>query len=122
MAIRFNVVGFASAVSITSAAIVSLSANSSFGADSPKAPTAFSREQIEFYEKEIHPLLSENCFKCHSHTADKIKGNFVLDSREGLLRGGDSGAAIVPGDPEKSLLIKAVRQVDEDLKMPPKKK
>src|SRR5437667_7895712 len=82
----------------------------------------FSREQVEFYEKQVEPILEENCYKCHSHQADKIKGGFVLDSREAMLKGGDTGPAIVPGEPEKSLLIKAVRHVDEDLQMPPKKK
>src|SRR5437763_8863599 len=90
------------------------------GADT--GSTSFSPLQIEFYEKRVQPILAENCYKCHSHQADKIKASFVLDSREGLLKGGETGPAIVPGEPEKSLLIKAVRQVDEDLKMPPKKK
>src|SRR5439155_27003108 len=90
-------------------------------ADSSSLPAAFSHEQINFYETKVKPILSENCYKCHSHQAEKIKGSLVIDSREGALKGGDSGPAIVPGDPEKSLLIKAVRQVDEDLKMPPKK-
>src|SRR6266478_7724036 len=80
----------------------------------------FSRDQIEFYEKEVQPLLAENCYKCHSHQSDKIKGGFVLDSRDALLKGGETGPAIVPGDPDKSLLIKAVRHIDEDLQMPPK--
>src|SRR2546427_4967560 len=84
-------------------------------------PARFSRDQVEFYEKRIQPILAENCYKCHSHEADKIKGSFVLDSREGLLKGGENGPAIVPGEPEKSLLIKAVRRIDEDLQMPPKK-
>jgi hypothetical protein len=85
------------------------------------APLKFSREQVEFYEKQVQPILSSECYQCHSHEADKIKGGFVLDSREGLLKGGDDGVAIVPGEPDKSLLIKAVRHGDEDLKMPPKK-
>src|SRR6266496_580477 len=85
---------------------------------SPKVP----REQNEFYEKQIQPILAENCFKCHSHQAEKIKGSLVLDSRDGALKGGETGPAILPGDPEKSLLIRAVRHVDEDLQMPPKKK
>ena len=83
---------------------------------------AFSPSDLEFYEKQVQPILADNCYKCHSHEADKIKGEFVLDSREGLLKGGETGPAIVPGDPEKSLMIKAVRHVDDDLKMPPKQK
>src|SRR2546427_12869507 len=85
-------------------------------------PARFSRDQVEFYEKRVQPLLAENCYKCHSHQADKIKGGFVLDSRAGLLKGGDDGPAIVPGDAARSLLIKAVRHVGGDLRMPPQEK
>jgi hypothetical protein len=75
---------------------------------------------IEFFEKKIRPLFVEHCYKCHSVQAEKLKGGLLLDTREGLLKGGDTGPAIVPGDPEKSLLIKAVRYTDENLQMPPK--
>src|SRR5438128_6834148 len=78
-------------------------------AQSTNAPQ-FSREQIEFYETRVQPILADNCYKCHSHQADKIKADFLLDSREGLLKGGETGPAISPGEPEQSLLIKAVRQ------------
>ncbi len=80
------------------------------------------REQADFFEKTIRPILTENCFSCHSQKAGKKKGGLVLDSLDGLLTGGDSGAAVVIGQPEKSLIIKAVRQQDDDLKMPPKGK
>ena len=65
-------------------------------------------------------MLANNCYKCHSAEAEKVKGGLLLDTREALLKGGDTGPAIVPGDPEKSLLIKAVRYTDPDLQMPPK--
>src|SRR6185436_6039984 len=77
---------------------------------------------IEFFEKKIRPLLMENCYKCHSHESEKVKGGLLLDTREGLLKGGDTGPAMIPGDPEKSLLIKSVRYTDENLQMPPKGK
>ncbi|MBI3851130.1 MAG: PSD1 domain-containing protein [Verrucomicrobia bacterium] len=77
---------------------------------------------VEFFEKRIRPLLVEHCYKCHSAQSEKVKGGLLLDTREGLLKGGDTGPAIVPGDPEKSLLIKAVRQTDKDLQMPHKDK
>ena len=77
---------------------------------------------VEFFEKKIRPTLVENCYKCHSAQSEKVKGGLLLDTREGLLKGGDTGPAIVPGDPEKSLLIKAVRYTDENLQMPPKDK
>ena len=79
------------------------------GAETNNSSRTFSREQVEFYEKKVEPILEQNCYKCHSHQAEKIKGGFVLDSREGLLKGGETGPAIVPGDAEQSLLIKAVR-------------
>jgi hypothetical protein len=78
--------------------------------------------QTEFFENKIRPVLADNCYKCHSTLAEKIKGGLLLDSREALLKGGDSGKAIVPGDPESSLLIKAVRYTDPDLQMPKEKK
>src|SRR2546422_5627941 len=79
-----------------------------------------SPEQTEFFEKKIRPLFADNCYDCHSATSKTIKGGLLLDSSVNVLKGGDSGPVIVPGQPEKSLLIKAVRYVDEDLQMPPK--
>jgi len=78
-----------------------------------------SAADLEFFEKKIRPVLVDQCFKCHSGA--KLKGGLALDSRALLLKGGETGAAIVPGDPEKSLLIKAVRYAD-DLRMPPRTK
>jgi len=79
-------------------------------------------EGLEFFEKKIRPLLSDKCYECHSADSKKLKGGLRLDIREGVLKGGTSGAAVVPGQPDKSLLIKAVRYTDEDLQMPPKHK
>jgi hypothetical protein len=76
--------------------------------------------QLQFFENRIRPVLVQNCYKCHSQQAEKIKAGLLLDSREGVLKGGENGPAIVPGDPNKSLLIKAVRYTDADLQMPPK--
>ncbi len=81
-----------------------------------------SAEAVEFFEKKIRPILVTHCSECHSRDSKKRQGGLLLDSRDGWLRGGDSGAVIVPGDPEKSLLILAVRQTDKDLRMPPKQK
>ncbi len=75
---------------------------------------------IEFFEKKIRPLLADNCFNCHSANTNS-RGGLRVDDRNGLIAGGDHGAAIVPGKPEQSLLIKAVRQTDGKLKMPPMK-
>jgi hypothetical protein len=75
--------------------------------------------QAEFFEKSVRPLLAENCFACHGPT--KQKGGLRVDSRAALLRGGDSGPAFVPGQPESSRLITAIHY-DGDLRMPPKGK
>src|SRR5580658_539965 len=75
---------------------------------------------VEFFESKIRPILANNCYKCHSSQAAKLKGGLSVEYQQSMLRGGDSGPAIVPGDPEKSLLIKAVRYEDADLQMPPK--
>ena len=56
---------------------------------------------LEFYEKKIRPVFVQQCYKCHSTTADKLKGGLYLDSREGILKGGDTGPAVVPGHPEQ---------------------
>ena len=74
---------------------------------------------VEFFESKIRPLLANNCYQCHSRQSKKGKGGLLLDSQEGLLKGGDSGPIFVTGDPDQSLLIKAVRYKDEDLRMPP---
>src|SRR5256885_867889 len=82
-----------------------------------------SPDGVEFFEKKIRPLLVENCYKCHSASAQKLKGGLRLDAKDLALKGGESGKlAIVPGEPEKSLLIEAVRYNNTDLQMPPKKK
>jgi hypothetical protein len=79
-----------------------------------------SREQIEFFEKKIRPILVTNCFGCHSPQSKTLRGGLWLDSRASMLRGGASGIpAVTPGDPEQSLLVKAIRQSDSKLQMPP---
>ena len=82
----------------------------------------FSPEGIEFFEKKIRPVLADRCYKCHSASSEKLKGGLHLDSRDGMLKGGDTRASIVPGDPEKSLLVEAIRYRNSDLQMPPKGK
>ncbi len=79
-----------------------------------------SAEQIAFFEIRIRPVLVEHCYKCHSERAKKLKGGLRLDFRDKVLRGGDSGPAIVVGKPDESLLIQAVRY--DELEMPPKQK
>ena len=82
-------------------------------------------EGVAFFEQKIRPVLVSTCYECHSAEAKskgKLKGGLFLDTRAALLTGGDEGAAIVPGKPDDSLLIKALRWSREDLHMPPKKK
>ena len=76
----------------------------------------------EFFEKKIRPVLDASCYECHSARAKELQSKLYLDSREGLLKGGENGPAIVPGDPDKSRLIVAVAYGDVDLQMPPKRK
>ncbi|HMF11844.1 MAG TPA: PSD1 and planctomycete cytochrome C domain-containing protein [Gemmataceae bacterium] len=95
------------------AAALALAMAGPVGADDTK-PTV---EQVEFFEKKIRPVLVEHCFKCHAVTAKKVRGGLLLDSRAGLRKGGDSGPAIIPGDPAASRLIKALRY--DELQMPP---
>jgi hypothetical protein len=79
-------------------------------------------DDLAFFEAKIRPVLVEHCYSCHSAKAKKPKGKLLLDSRDGLRKGGESGPALVPGDPEKSLIIRAVRQTDKELQMPPDRK
>jgi mono/diheme cytochrome c family protein len=85
-------------------------------------PATLSAADLQFFENKIRPVLADNCYKCHSRDADKVKGGLMLDTRESLLHGGSTGPAIEPGNPDKSLLIQAIRYTDEDLQMPPKGK
>ncbi|MEO6740273.1 MAG: PSD1 and planctomycete cytochrome C domain-containing protein [Chthoniobacteraceae bacterium] len=83
------------------------------------ASRAAEADGTAYFESRIRPLLVKRCYECHGEK--KQKGGLRLDSKAGWQKGGDSGAVIVPGDPEASLLIKAVRYADKDLQMPPKR-
>jgi cytochrome c553 len=76
--------------------------------------------QVEFFEKRVRPVLANHCFECHG--PDKERGGLRLDSRAAILDGGDSGPAVVPGQPEQSRLIRAIHHSDKKLRMPPKVK
>jgi hypothetical protein len=94
-----------------------LAASTVQAADKP--PTA---EQLSFFEKSIRPVLVRECYGCHAPTAMKVRGGLLLDTRDGIRKGGDNGPAVVPGDVKKSLMIKAIKHTSDELKMPPKKK
>ena len=81
----------------------------------PSAQSSPAANTSEFFEASVRPVLAANCYDCH---ADQRMGGLRLDSREALLKGGRSGAALVPGDPDKSLIIQAVLQTSDTLKMP----
>lgn len=83
---------------------------------------AFAESDADFFEKRIRPLLIEKCEGCHSSTKGKTSGGLALDTQAGWGRGGDSGTVIKPGKPEDSLLIKAVKYLDDGPQMPPKDK
>jgi mono/diheme cytochrome c family protein len=87
---------------------------------SKKPEPAVSPAAAQFFETKVRPVLAENCFSCHGEK--KQRGGLRLDSRAAILEGGDRGPALVPGQPEKSVLVKAVGHEDKDLKMPPDKK
>ena len=74
-------------------------------------------EGIEFFERRIRPVLAQDCYECHRAGVAE-KGGLVLDHREALLKGGRSGKVVVPGDPDGSRLIQAIRHTSEELKMP----
>jgi hypothetical protein len=78
-------------------------------------------DAIESFERDVRPLLVEHCLKCHG-AEPKLKGGLSLNSRALALKGGDNGPALIPGKPEASLVVKALRYEDDDLKMPPKGK
>lgn len=75
--------------------------------------------QLDFFESKVRPLLVSHCYECHSEESGKQKGGLLLDSKPGWVKGGDSGELMTPGDPQHSLLIRAVGYRDSDLKMPP---
>ena len=89
-------------------------ASAAYGAE----PTA---ADLEFFEKQVRPLLAAQCYKCHS-VEEKQRGGLALDSLAGLITGGDNGTSLVPGQPDESRIIQAIRYDDVDLRMPPKGK
>ena len=82
-----------------------------------KAGLANNPEEVEFFEDRIRPVLAEHCYECHN-SVHKAKGDLVLDYKDGLLDGGETGPAIIPGKPQESLLLQVLRHEIQDLKMP----
>lgn len=108
---------FADSFAIVAVSFVVVTINSDWTCAAEATETTFTAEQIEFFETRIRPLLAKRCFSCHSAKAAKLKAGLYMDSRAALLKGGESGVAIVPGKPDQSLIIQAVRY--ESYEMPP---
>jgi mono/diheme cytochrome c family protein len=90
-------------------------------ADAAAVPPQPPKEALDFFENKIRPVLAERCYSCHSAGAKSVKGDFRLDTRETLLKGGGSGKpAVVPGNPAGSPLIASIKWADENFRMPPK--
>ncbi len=88
--------------------------------ENDSVPGGISEQQLAFFEQHVRPLLIEHCYECHSAEAEKLQGGLALDSKPGWMAGGDSGPAIVPGKPDESPLLEALRY--ESYEMPPRGK
>jgi hypothetical protein len=99
-----------------------LAVSPTFAAAAPTNPQHQDTAGVEFFETSVRPLLVEHCYECHGDRTRSPKGGLWLDSRDGVLKGGESGKpALVPGNVGASRLIAAVRRDDPDLQMPPKR-
>jgi mono/diheme cytochrome c family protein len=83
------------------------------------AREAAAGEADQLFKDSVRPLLARKCFQCHSSKADELKGNLILESVESILKGGDQGPAVIPGDVENSFLLRAIRYQEDDYQMPP---
>ncbi len=93
----------------------------SAGIASAAEPVADDAAGLELFEAKIRPVLVTHCYECHSESGKMAEGNLRVDSRESLREGGDRGPAVVPGEPDVSILLTAIEHAESDLKMPPKK-
>ncbi len=78
-----------------------------------------SPDELTFFESKIRPILIERCYECHSAESTEVGGGLLLDSRNGIVAGGSTEQAIVPGDPQASLLYRAILYQNHELQMPP---
>ncbi|MFM7116424.1 MAG: c-type cytochrome domain-containing protein [Planctomycetota bacterium] len=93
---------------LASLLLVSLAGSAYVSAQEPAQSTtpSWTPQQLEFFESKIRPVLAEKCYKCHSESSDKLGGGLRVDTRAGLLEGGDSGPALEPGKPRDSLCFR----------------
>ena len=86
------------------------------------APEEPGQNRIDFFEKKIRPVLAERCYRCHSAEAARtgtLMGKLQLDTRAGVQQGGAQGSVVVPGRPDQSMLIEALKYANDNLQMPP---
>lgn len=93
-----------------------------FTASTSAAPKPLTSGERDFFEKKVRPVLVQHCYECHSTKSKKVKGGLLLDSYDAWMSGGDSGEVIIPGKPEKSMLLAAVEHEEDGMEMPPKYK
>ncbi len=98
--------------------VFGLTASAVQGADTPK----FTDEQLAFFEQDVKPLLKAHCTKCHGEGKGKLKGEFDITRREGIIKGGETGPGVKLDKPEDSLMLKALHYKDKNLEMPPEGK
>lgn len=89
------------------------------GASNAAVSAAEDTDGADFFERRVRPILVKHCYECHSEEAGEQQGSLLLDRQAGWLKGGETGQAVLPGEPDASLLIKAVRYDNDDLQMPP---
>lgn len=109
----------AMARSLAGTALAMLLAPVGVGAEDRESVTA-DPAGVTLFEAKIRPVLAKHCLSCHSEADGAVEGGLSLDSRPGLLAGGQRGPAVVPGEPEESWLLKAIQHSEDDLQMPPK--
>ncbi|MPY90170.1 MAG: DUF1553 domain-containing protein [Luteitalea sp.] len=102
--------------------MLTLLADPLLGQESGVASEEPSREAVAFFEKDVRPVLVDRCYSCHSSEVSEPEGGLLLDSRAAVMRGGRHGPVIVPGEPEESLLIQAIKRKNKDFQMPPKER
>src|SRR4051812_10489705 len=85
----------------------------------PSAAVRAQDDAAAYFERRVRPILVQRCYSCHSETAGKKKGGLIVDRGDRFRKGGSSGPAVLPGRPDESLLIEAIRYGDPSLRMPP---
>ncbi len=115
----YKILSILTLLAVTGSAVAALDEGKK--SEPPVQGQAIPQDQLDFFEKKIRPVLTDKCYKCHSEKAEKLRGGLLLDTREGIRHGGDSGPAVVPGNLKDSLLIEAINYGNKDTDMQPQK-